>query len=422
MASSLRIENCNASYDDINYLADKVSLVSMESVISDEPSRIRPAVDDTPNFDQLTELRLIFSSNVSQKIDIVKLLPSQNTMPSVLVLVIHCMRDTKLQEGCLPGQITYSSAELQNIFPHLQSLAIKHVYAKDKTEKLNFPWDKERKSLPFHFDHSDYYKHLTYHMANQTDNSKLRRILSITNVSAFDITAICNANGSLNELVLCSNDIDGIPEGCFQGLTDIHFLDISENPFTLLPADIFRNMTTLQKLYIRHTKLENLTSGMFDDLVNLDTLSIDYSRITVLQEGIFTKLRRLRILSMHDGRLESIAYSREDGTPGSLPVGSRHMQIIDLRWNKLTEYVYDCYSFPSLKICDCDHNIIRLTDITTLLRGFDPISMGLAKPLAYYGQPPDILHANNLHEVLESTVSFRDNNITNLGFNLSWHT
>ena len=423
MLISLRIENCDTSYDRLDYLASIVTIVELESVIGHKSSQIRPSDKSlTALLSSLTELRLIFSSNISQRLAIEDILPSQNPMPNVAVLVLNCVvNSTAAQTGCQPGQITYDAAEMPRRFPHLQSLAIQRVFPMNKSAPLNFPWDKEPKPLLFGFEHSNYYNHLSYDSKHPSDNSLLRRILSITHVEGMDVETICYVNGILNELFLNYNDIKTIPKDCFSGLEQLYFLDLSHAQYSELPVDIFRNMTDLQKLYLRHTRLKNLTVGTFDDLVSLDTLSIDYNKITALHSGIFTKLKRLRILSMHHGSLEIVNQSKDCVTPGSLPTGSRKLLVIDFRWNKLTDALYDCYKFPSLMICDCDHNLIRMNDITTLLNTYDPVFMGLAKPLAYYGEPADILHHNNLHEILDAEISFRDNNITNLGFNLSWH-
>ena len=422
MITSLRIENCDTSYNHIDRLASIVTLVTLESVISHKSSQIRPSDNNlTSLLSSLTELRLIFASNFSENLVIDDLLPSQNPMPSVAVLVLNCVQQFGVQNGCNPGQIMYSVDEMQRRFPHLQSLSIQRVYPTNLFAPLNFPWDKESKPLPLGMEYSDYYDHLSYHVKHRPDNFLHRRILNIKHVAGMDVRTVCYVSGVLNELVLSYNDIESWPEDCFSSLEDLHFLDLSHGYYSELPVNIFTNMTQLQKLYLRRTRLEKLTVGTFDDLVNLDTLSIDHNKITVLEQGIFTNLKRLRILSMHNGSIEHIAHSKKDGTPGSLPIGSRQLLVIDFRWNKLTDFVYDCYKFPSLMICDCDHNLIQLSDITHLLNTFDPIFMGLAKPLAFYGEPADTLHSNNIHEVLESTVSLRDNNITTLGFNLSWH-
>ena len=419
MLTSLRIENCNISYDDIKYLAARISLVALESVIGDADFRIQPAVFDTDLFG-LAELRIIFTSNVRQKIEIEKLLPTQGQMTSVTVLVLHCVKDTEAPESCLPGQITYDSTDLQHRFPQLQSLAIQYVYPQKISAKLMFPWDPEPYPLPHGLHSSNYYQHLSYHTKHEHRNNLTRRVLSITNISNFDIDSVCDSSGSLNELVLRSNNISSIPSGCFQSLKDLYYLDLSWNPYKQLPKDLFRGLVDLEKLYIRHTNLESLEPGTFDDLGNLDILSIDYHNITFLPPGIFANLSKLRVLSMHNGSLENISHSDQQGHNGSLPVGSWRMVTVDFRWNKLTEFVYDCYKFPSLMICDLGHNYISLEYISRLFDAVDPVFLGLAKPLAIHGEPADILLSNNFHEILQTKISLQDNNITKLGFFDMW--
>jgi hypothetical protein len=57
-----------------------------------------------------------------------------------------------------------------------------------------------------------------------------------------------------------------LPEGIFQGMTNLESLDIGDNKFTTLPAGIFQGLTKLKYLFINNNKLTTLPAGIFDGL------------------------------------------------------------------------------------------------------------------------------------------------------------
>lgn len=397
-------------WDDLNLLGTKIQLRLVESVIDDHSPTIIPVTNSTEliGLQNLTELHLTFDQ-MTKRIYIHDLLPIQEVMPVMSVLTLHCylpVNENRFnQTQCKPGQIIFDPERLNGSFPNLQSFAVKHVYP-ESGYMVNFPWFPHKLPIPNGLYRSYYYRHLSYYSSE--DLNYTRRIFSVQHIDNLKPEVICPIRNEMNEVIIRNCELYSVPGDCLHDTKNLKFLDISFNPLTSINELLLKNQTQLVKLYISHTNITAFPNGTFSDLENLNLLVISNNKLKHLQEHLFLNLKNLETLSAHNNMISTIDHH-------TLPIGSRRLSYVDLQHNQLTLVPYDCHLILTEKLmCNCDHNSISLGNVTAILRSFDPIMANMAKPFAYYGQIPGILHQSNLHQVEFAVMSLQDNNVTNV--------
>lgn len=412
LLTSIRIRNCVISWDDLNHLGTKVQLRLVQSVIDDWSPTITAARNesDLPGLSNIAEIELTFDQ-MQTPVYIHNFLPIQAPTPTnVSVLTLHCFlpynRDYNNHTHCRPGQIIFDPVKLNESFPYLQSLGLMRVFP-IVDSNISFPWFPVRQQISNGLERSSYYSHLSY--TSHADRNMTRRILSIQHIRSLDINIVCPINNVMNQIVIRQCDVfPYFPKDCFWNVKDLKFLDISFNPITYIHKELLRNHSSLVVLYIRNTNLTHFPDTIFDDLVNLNLLAISRNRLKHLQSGLFIKLQNLVTFSAFGNEINHVDHQ-------TLPVGSRKLQYIDFESNMLLRVPIDCHFILTYSmICNLDHNNITIGNATDTLREYNPVINNMAKPLAYYGQIPGVLHESNLHEVVFSVLSLRYNDITNL--------
>ena len=407
---AIRIENCAVGWDNLSFLGTRVQLRVVESVMGDHSPIINPPSTNT----ELKGLRnlgilLLTFNQMNRTVNVHDHFPAgPGIMPNLSLLSLHCFlpnEQGRNETHCRPRQIWFDAMLLNQSFPKLQSFAFKRVYPRGDPP-ISFPWYPEKQPLSYGLYRSYYYRHLSYYTSNELNMT--RRIFSVQRIKNLQIWLICPMQNELNEIVIRHCNLSSIPRTCFHKVTGLRYLDISFNPLKKVESDLLANQTLLMKLYIRHTNLENFPNGFFDDLASLDLLSISNNRLKCLQSQLFAKLMKLETLSIHDNQLNHIASN-------TLPRWSRVLRYVDLRYNRIKTVPYDChFMLNENSICNCDNNNITLANASEILQSFDPVRLNMAKPLAYNGQIPDILHESNLHEVDFTIMSLRNNKVKNV--------
>ena len=104
---------------------------------------------------------------------------------------------------------------------------------------------------------------------------------------------------SLQRLLLSSNQLTALPDGVFDGLTSLHWLDLGHNyQLTALPAGVFDKLTSLYWLNLGSNQLTALPAGVFDGLTGLRSLDLQDNQLTALPEGVFDRLTSLGVLDL----------------------------------------------------------------------------------------------------------------------------
>ena len=176
----------------------------------------------------------------------------------------------------------------------------------------------------------------------------------IRSLQASDFNGLVNLDelsiGGSNDLR--RNQLAELPDGVFDGLARLQYLNLSRNQLTTLPEGVFDGLTNLRRLVLRYNPLTTLPEGVFDGPAGLRELELSYNRLTALPAGVFDGLTSLYSLVLYDNRLSALPEGLFDDLTSlqylrlqhnhltTLPAGLFDNQTmirwLDLRYNELT--------------------------------------------------------------------------------------
>nr|AGJ51125.1 variable lymphocyte receptor C [Petromyzon marinus] len=78
----------------------------------------------------------------------------------------------------------------------------------------------------------------------------------------------------LGTLGLQYNQLKSLPPRVFDRLTKLTYLSLGENQLQSIPEGIFNKLASLQTLYLLNNQLQSIPDGAFDHLVKLETLQL----------------------------------------------------------------------------------------------------------------------------------------------------
>ena len=79
-------------------------------------------------------------------------------------------------------------------------------------------------------------------------------------------------SGITGEIVILDNESISLPDGDFQGLSNLEVLYISHNGLGALPQDVLDGRDKLDRLILTSNNLSGLPEGVFDGLTEIETL------------------------------------------------------------------------------------------------------------------------------------------------------
>lgn len=96
---------------------------------------------------------------------------------------------------------------------------------------------------------------------------------------------------------------DSLPEGIFDGLDSLEYIEMIDCDLTALPENIFQGLTSLVSLELRENSFRTLPDTIFDGLKSLEILDLSGNELIELSSGIFGDLTSLLELDIHDNYL-----------------------------------------------------------------------------------------------------------------------
>ena len=185
----------------------------------------------------------------------------------------------------------------------------------------------------------------------------------------------------LEILWLSHTGLAGLPEGLFDGLTELLELDVSFSPSLTLRPGVFKQLSKLVDLALTFDGLTAIEAGVFEGLHNVRNLKLWYNRLTRLESGTFRGLPHLQKLHLPVNRLSEIA-------PGAFG-GLHRLYLVDLQRNNLRRLAIGTFAGTSLERLFLERN--ALTELA-------PAVLEEAEYLRILD-----LRANNLKELAPAT-------------------
>jgi hypothetical protein len=145
------------------------------------------------------------------------------------------------------------------------------------------------------------------------------------------------------ELLLHDNQITGLENGDFQGLSNLQTLGLLYNQITSLENGDFQGLSNLQELNLHGNQIKTIEIGAFRGLDNLPWLALSGNQITSLENGAFQGLSTLQRLDLWGNQITSL----ENGAFQGLST----LHTLNLRGNNITEMNLTSATFGSLWSC-----------------------------------------------------------------------
>ena len=173
-------------------------------------------------------------------------------------------------------------------------------------------------------------------------------------LSTFSPTDCFAGMKNLEELILQNNKISYLPDGMFDNLSKLRYLDLDNNNISDL-SEICTNLPQLFHLSLSHNLLTTISlTDCFAGMINLEELALMNNEISYLPNGMFANLSKLRYLD-----LDYNIISDPSGLCTDLP----QLYRLSLRHNALTIFrLRDCFAeMFSLEVLDLrDNNMSQL--------------------------------------------------------------
>lgn len=124
-------------------------------------------------------------------------------------------------------------------------------------------------------------------------------------------------------LYLHDNRLKKLDDAVFEGMPELRYLNLGDNPLRGLPASLGA-LAKLEELRLENSGLKTLP-GFLSSLAALDELTLRNNRLSALPPG-FAKLGRLRQLDLRGNRFTRIP---------EVARALMGLRKLDLRWNDL---------------------------------------------------------------------------------------
>ena len=112
--------------------------------------------------------------------------------------------------------------------------------------------------------------------------------------------SLSQIKSSCTRLHLENSNLSSLPEGIFQGLSNVWTLHLWGNNLSSLPEGIFQGLSNLQRLFLEDNNLSSLPEGIFQGLSNLQRLYLHDNNLSCMPE-LPSSLRKLYVHNDRSG-------------------------------------------------------------------------------------------------------------------------
>ncbi|KAM6967646.1 leucine-rich repeat and immunoglobulin-like domain-containing nogo receptor-interacting protein 4b [Aplochiton taeniatus] len=128
--------------------------------------------------------------------------------------------------------------------------------------------------------------------------SRLRNLL-ISSWLALDTLASNSLIGlNLTSLVISRCNLSTVPYVALRHLVYLHYLDLSNNPITVIQGNLLGDLLRLQEFHLAGGRLLRIEPGAFRGLAYFHTLNVTSNQLNTLEESVFHSVGNLQVLRL----------------------------------------------------------------------------------------------------------------------------
>lgn len=202
--------------------------------------------------------------------------------------------------------------------------------------------------------------------------------LDLSGEGLTDISYLKRLTSKVTSLALSRNQIEELPEGLLDNLTELTTLYVSGNKIKRIPRDFFKNNAKLRTLYFPNNQLqaiqrndvkglrdiqelnfgnnqiEQIESGAFDTLTKMTSLTLNKNKLLGLPDQLLRPLSLLRFIVLDDNGLTNV--------PEDLAYATK-IEKIYMKKNKVTHLEKRIFeNLTALNLVDFRYNRIAKVD------------------------------------------------------------
>ena len=224
----------------------------------------------------------------------------------------------------------------------------------------------------------------------------------------------------LHELNLYANNINKIKNTMFDGITNLKILDLSYNYIDNLDSNTFEYLVNLNILYLNNNYFDKIEKTMLNNLLNLRILNFISNYISEIGNNSFSALINLKKLYLSNNNL-TILHNKTFFN--LVKISELHITYNNIRYLDLNCFI----NTPNLKILKASHNgiislsgnLLKLTSLKHLYLNNNAISsissIGLVE---YLSANNSIYLKNNLVNIsIDCENKWILENYQNMSFN-----
>uniref|UniRef100_A0ABK0L919 Leucine-rich repeat-containing G protein-coupled receptor 6 n=1 Tax=Rattus norvegicus TaxID=10116 RepID=A0ABK0L919_RAT len=134
----------------------------------------------------------------------------------------------------------------------------------------------------------------------------------------------------LEELMLQSNQLRGIPAEALWELPSLQSLRLDANLISLVPERSFEGLSSLRHLWLDDNALTEIPVRALNNLPALQAMTLALNRIRHIPDYAFQNLTSLVVLHLHNNRIQHVGTHSFEGL--------HNLETLDLNYNELQEF------------------------------------------------------------------------------------
>ncbi|XP_012225901.1 chaoptin isoform X2 [Linepithema humile] len=186
---------------------------------------------------------------------------------------------------------------------------------------------------------------------------------SENSISTIDDDAFSEVGHSLLTLRMShglSSSISEIPSRPLKSLTNLQYLDFSNNKIRSLPATSFHFLKRIKRIELQDNEIDNIPKGTFQGDIHstLEEINFAFNQVRGLQTHTFVDLLALMTINLEDNAVEKIERRTF--------MNMNRLKYINLRGNKIRDITDEAFqNLPDLEFLDLAYNKLNEFDFAS---------------------------------------------------------